>query len=228
MTDTTPPDNAPDDDEPDEETLRRQAEAVERVIAQDPGALLAALNDDSGGESQRSPGAADSTGHDASANPHAAGRKRYIAVPEGTLFVDVPVPPWQLPIPQWNSTHQAPGWELVGADLQMPGGRPQGYFVYQRARDSRRQRVGVRWDVERELPETMCLHETKGEPAKNRERIDADILELDALARATALMSINSFIGANVVTLDGENTILQAAGLGIPRVDLDEKRQTRR
>jgi hypothetical protein len=151
-----------------------------------------------------------------------------VAVEKGTLFVDVPVPPWKLPIPQWNTTRQAPGWELTGANLQMPGGRPHGYFVYHRTADHRMQRVGIRWDVDHELPDTACLHESKGEPLGDRRSIDADALELDALARATALMSINAFIGANVVTLDGENTILEAAGLGIPRIDLAEKRQTRR
>jgi hypothetical protein len=136
-------------------------------------------------------------------------------------LVPVPFGSRWFKVPRWNASHEAAGWDLRGADIQMPGGRPWRSLWYVRRADGREVRVGVRWDVEKEVVETRYLHPTKSEFGKDRDAVHADRLELDAQARMTALQSINAFIGAQVLNLDGETAVLDAAGLGLTRIDGD-------
>jgi hypothetical protein len=55
----------------------------------------------------------------------------------------------------------------------------------------------------------------------DRDAVDADLLELDAQARLTALQSINAYIGAQILDRPGEDAVLKAAGLGLERIDDD-------
>ncbi|WP_413602737.1 hypothetical protein [Curtobacterium sp. Curtsp57] len=154
-----------------------------------------------------------------------AQRKMFTALAKHEALVPVPFGSGWFKVPRWNATHEATGWELRGADIQLPGGRPWGSLWYVRRADGREVRVGVRWDVENEVVETLYLHRTKPESGKDRDEVDADRLELDAQARMTALQSINAFIGAQVLNLEGETAVLDAAGLGLKRL-LDDDVQS--
>jgi hypothetical protein len=160
---------------------------------------------------------------EAAALSAAAGqRSLFTTVSRSQKLVHLPFAPGWIRVSRWNDTHEAKGFELIGADLSMPGGRPYGYLWYRRHSDLRDIRIGVRWDVDRELPECRYLDRKKGLPGKDREAADADRLELDALARITALMSLNAHIGTLVATPSMEDALLDAAGLGLPRVDREE------
>lgn len=145
-------------------------------------------------------------------------KRMWTTISKDQALVSLPVFPFHLRIARWNATHEARGWKLLFADMSMPGGRPYGTLFYIRATDNKEVRVGVRWDVHTEQPETACLMPKRNAPVKDREGNDADALELDARARVTAMMSIFSLIGATIATTETENVVLEAAGLGLPRI----------
>jgi len=155
---------------------------------------------------------------DSTPDTNGPSQQMFTALAKHEALVPVPFGTGWFKVPRWNTSHEAVGWELRGADIQMPGGRPWGSLWYVRRVDGREVRIGVRWDVEREVVETLYLHLTKAELGTDRDAVDADRLEIDAQARMTALQSINAFIGAQVLNLDGETAVLDAAGLGLERV----------
>jgi hypothetical protein len=150
-----------------------------------------------------------------------ARRTKYTVLARHEALVPVQFGSGWLKVPRWNASHGAAGWELRGADIQMPGGRPWGSLWYVRTADGRRVRVGVRWDVERETVECRYLHPTESTLGTDRDAVNADRLELDAQARLTALQSINAYIGAQILSRTGEDAVLEAAGLGLERIDDD-------
>lgn len=101
----------------------------------------------------------------------------------------------------------------------MPGGRPYGSLWYVRLNDGFQVRIGVRWDTTREVSQCTYLHPTKGEPATDRDHIDAEAIELDAQARITALQAINASLFTRIAPRNTEDAILDAAGLGLRRLD---------
>jgi hypothetical protein len=152
-------------------------------------------------------------------------KRMWTTISKDQALVSLPCPPHYMRVPRWNSTHEAAGWKLHYADMSMPGGRPYGMLFYIRTTDKMEVRVGVRWDVHTEQPETACLMSKRNAPLRDREGNDADALELDARARVTAMMSIFSLIGATIATTATEDVVLEAAGLGLPRIYEDEPAQ---
>lgn len=150
----------------------------------------------------------------------AAPRRRFAAMSKRQAVVPVPFPPGHILVPRWRQSREASGWRLVGADLSLPGGIPYGSLWYRNA-TNRQIRIGVRWDAEREVPQCTYLHPTKGLPATDRDAFDVAAVELDAQARITALQAINAFLFAQIATRDTEDAILDAAGLGLVRIDDD-------
>ncbi|RKR76309.1 hypothetical protein [Frondihabitans australicus] len=145
-------------------------------------------------------------------------RSMYTVVSRNQKLIPVPFSPGWARVPRWNASHKSTAHELLGADLQMPGGRPYGYLWYRHFTTGKNIRIGVRWNTNLESIECKYLHDQKAVAGRNPEKVAAALAEADAKARVSALMSLNALIGTQVLSTQMEDGILDAAGLGLQRI----------
>lgn len=146
-------------------------------------------------------------------------KKKYTAVTKDQLLLQLPVPPWGLKLPKWNTALDVPGWTLTGAEVEMHrASLVFGSLTYERNADERRVLVGVRWNPEVAHVEAQCLEWEEPVPLRDRDAVNADALERSTIRRAAKLIEVNSFIGGAVSDYQAETTILKSAGLGLKRL----------
>jgi hypothetical protein len=165
----------------------------------------------------------DTTGHDHQGSTSKAGRKYIAHAKDPILIPDITVGFGAFLAPRWNVTHRAKDWTLYGGDLTTDIGHPAGVVFYRHDADGRTVRVAVGWNSGTERLDFVALHPGEPREAVNIDAEERDALLLDARSRLGHLQGFSSQIGARVMTHSSNEALVEASGLGILGVEMDEE-----